>query len=106
MKKFEEITSDINTIKSSLEKVGKGIEDLKIIVAQIKNNIDDAVRIMEQYYEIDQDIISRYEFYNIKYMNYQVLKTVRHLDYSKDFIMKDLFGITEGEGDLGKNEAH
>ena len=98
--KFEKMAPSLNPIKSKLEEIKLRIEDLKIVVDQIKNNMDGAVRIMEQYYDIAQDIISKYESFNKKFTNFQVLKTVSSLNFSNNEILQDLIQITEGDLDL------
>ena len=69
---LEKIAPSLNPIKSKLEEIKLKIEGLKIDVDEIKNNMDCAVRIMEQYYDIAQDIISKYESFNKKFTNFQV----------------------------------
>ena len=98
--KYDQIFPDINPIKLKLEDIKTRIDDLKIVVDQIKNNMDGAVRIMEQYYDIAQDIISKYESFNKKFTNFQVLKTVSFLHFSNLEVLKDLVEITEGDQDL------
>ena len=98
--KYDQIFPDINPIKLKLEDIKTRIDDLKIVVDQIKNNMDGAVRIMEQYYDIAQDIISKYESFNKKFTNFQVLKTVSFLHFSNLEVLKDLIEITEGDQDL------
>ena len=98
--KFEKMAPSLNPIKSKLEEIKLRIEDLKIVVDQIKNNMDGAVRIMEQYYDIAQDIISKYESFNKKFTNFQVLKTVSSLHFSNNEVLQDLIQITEGDLDL------
>ena len=98
--KYDQMVPDINPIKLKLEDIKTRIDDLKIVVDQIKNNMDGAVRIMEQYYDIAQDIISKYESFNKKFTNFQVLKTVSFLHFSNLEVLKDLVEITEGDQDL------
>ena len=100
LKKFEQMIPDVNQIKIKLEEIKENIEDLKIIVDQIKNNMDGAVRIMERYYVISYDIINKYESFNQKFKNYQVLKTVSFLTESNERILQKLKEITESDGDL------
>ena len=98
--KYDQMVPDINPIKLKLEDIKTRIDDLKIVVDQIKNNMDGAVRIMENYYDIAQDIISKYESFNKKFTNFQVLKTVSFLHFSNLEVLKDLIEITEGDQDL------
>ena len=91
--KYEEKIPDIKNIKSKLDEIKEKIFDLKIIVDQIKNNMDGAVKIIEKYYDMAQDIIGKYELFNIKNKNYQILKTMNLLDETNKDIMKDLDNI-------------
>ena len=47
----------MDSIKNNLEEIGEKIEDLKIIVEIIKTQMDDAIKIIEIYYDIANDII-------------------------------------------------
>ena len=55
--------------------------------------MDGAVKIIEKYYDMAQDIIGKYELFNIKNKNYQILKTMNLLDETNKDIMKDLDNI-------------
>ena len=57
---------------------------------------NDAVIAFEKYYEVCMDIVSKYELYNIKYKNYNVINTVRFLPKSSEKIVNDLNEILEG----------
>lgn len=81
---------DIIEIKKNLEDIKQRTKNLKIIVAQIKNMMDHSLKIIEKYYDIAQDIIGKYESYNKKLKNFQVLETIRCLSDSNKEIMNDL----------------
>ena len=86
---------DIIKIKENLEKIKEKTKNLKNIVVQIKNMMDHSLNIIEKYYDIAQDIIGKYESYNKKLKNYQVLKTIGCLSDSNKKILNDLNTITE-----------
>ena len=100
--KYEEKIPDIKNIKSKLDEIKEKIFDLKIIVDQIKNNMDGAVKIIEKYYDMAQDIIGKYELFNIKNKNYQILKTMNLLDETNKDIMKDLDNIINNDNNWKK----
>jgi hypothetical protein len=98
--KYEQMAPNLKPIKENLEDIKLRIQDLKIVVDEIKSNMDGAVRIMEQYCDIAEDIIYKYESFNTKYTNFQVLQTVSFLQYSNFEVLKDLIEVTEGNLDL------
>ena len=100
--KYEEKIPDIKNIKNKLDEIKEKIFDLKIIVDQIKNNMDGAVKIIEKYYDMAQDIIGKYELFNIKNKNYQILKTMNLLDETNKDIMKDLDNIINNDNNWKK----
>ena len=94
IQKLENI--DIKPIKKNLEYIKSQTEDLKIIVDQIKLMLDGAVKIIEKYYLIAQDIVRKYEDYNKTLKNYQVLETVDYLNVSNKEIIDDLNNVING----------
>ena len=97
IKRFEDMNPQIKSIKKQLEKIKEKIEDVKIIVDQIKNNMDGAVKMLEKYCEISEDILLKYELFNSKYKNYQILQSVNFLADSNKNISKDLEIITNSD---------
>ena len=96
-KKFEEMIPDTKSIKKKLSEIKEKIEDAEIIVDQIKNNMDGAIQILRKYCEIAEDIIRKYESFNTKYKNFQVLKSVNFLKDSNKDIINDLDNIINGD---------
>jgi len=96
IKKLDEMNPDIIKIKENLKEIQKMTNNLKIIVGHIKNMMDHSLKIIEKYYEIARDIIGKYESYNKKLKNYQVIETIRCLSDSNEEIMKDLNTIIKG----------
>ena len=86
----------MDSIKNNLEEIGEKIEDLKIIVEIIKTQMDDAIKIIENYYDIANDIVSKYETFNSKSNNYQTLLTVNYLSSSNKEILNQIKNIING----------
>ena len=96
IKKFEQIIPKVKHIKKNLEKIREKIEDLVDVVNEIKNKMDRAVQIIQKYYDISMDIIEKYEKYNTKFKNYQVLLSIEYLNYSNESIFNDIVKIIKG----------
>ena len=98
--KFDSINPNLDEIKNNLEIIKKRIEDLKVIVQMIKNKIDGAIKIIEKYYYIANDIIKKYETFNSKIKNFQTLKTINYLSSSNNEVLQKIENIIKG------NEKH
>jgi len=83
-------------ISKNLDKIYAKIDDLKIIVKVIKNKMDGAIKIIEKYYSIAQDVIKKYESFNSKLKNYQILKTINYLSISNNEIIKQIDNVISG----------
>ena len=95
----------MKTTKSALEDIKKKTLKLKIHIDQIKNMLDNAVKIFDQYYYISTDLISKFETYNTKFKNFQVLKTVKNLSESNKTFVNYLDEILNSKNDwIGKCE--
>ena len=97
IKKFDAINLDVEPIKKNLEEIRQKTRDLKLIVNQIKNLLDGAVSIIEKYYTIAQDLITKYETYNKSLKNFQVIESIEYLTVSNKEIMDDLQNIIKGK---------
>ena len=58
--------------------------------------MDDAIKIIENYYDIANDIVSKYETFNSKSNNYQTLLTVNYLSSSNKEILNQIKNIING----------
>ena len=87
---------DIKDIKKKLDKIDEKIEDLKTIVKIIKNKMDGTIKIIENYHSIAQDMIKKYETFNSRLKNYQILKTINYLFISNREIINDIDNIING----------
>ena len=81
----------VQEIKSGLDKIKEKMEDIKIIITYIKRNLlDGTMKIFENYCEILNDIIEKYEFNNKEFKNYGTLKNFLNLKKSNQKILDDL----------------
>jgi hypothetical protein len=101
IKPYKSMNPEINKIKTNLGKIKDKINDLQCIIDNMKDLLDGTMKILEQYCEIEQDIIEKYELYNEKLKNYRVLKSLNNLNVSNKKIMDDLIKIIN-EKDLQK----
>ena len=90
------MSPDIKDIKKKLDKIDEKIEDLKTIVKIIKNKMDGSIKIIENYHSIAQDMIKKYETFNSRLKNYQILKTINYLFISNREIINDIENIING----------
>ena len=90
------MSPDIKDIKKKLDKIDEKIEDLKTIVKIIKNKMDGTIKIIENYHSIAQDMIKKYETFNSRLKNYQILKTINYLFISNREIINDIDNIING----------
>ena len=103
--KLESYDTKVKTTKSVLEDIKNKTLELKIHIDQIKNMLDNAVKIFEQYYYISTDLIKKFETYNTKFKNFQVLKTVKNLSESNKTFVNYLDEILNSKNDwIGKCE--
>ena len=58
--------------------------------------MDGAIKIIEKYYDIANDIIKKYETFNSKLNNYQTLLTINYLSSSNKEILQQIESIIEG----------
>ena len=104
IKDFDSMSPNVEDIKIGLEKIKEKMEELKIIITYIKRNLlDGTMKIYENYCEILNDVIEKYDFNNKEYKNYGVLKNFLNLKKSNQRIMNDLDEIISG--DNYKNKA-
>ena len=103
--KLESYDTKLKTTKSDLEDIKKKTLKLKNHIDQIKNMLDNVVKIFDQYYYISTDLISKFETYNTKFKNFQVLKTVKNLSESNTTFKNYLDEILNSKNDwIGKCE--
>ena len=52
--------------------------------------IEDAFEVLDNYYKISMDLITKYQLFNSKLKNYNVLQTINHLKCSNQKVFEDL----------------
>ena len=97
IQKFASIKLDLGSIEKDLENIRQKTRDLKHIVNQIKNLLDGAVHIIEKYYNIANDLLTKYKLYNETSKNFQVIESIEYLSFSNKEIMDDLQNIIKGK---------
>ena len=90
---YESKTPDITKIKNDLNKIKENIDDLRFIIDDMKDHLDGAMKILEQYYEIGQDIFAKFELYNQNLKNHRVFENLKNLNESNERVIKDLDNI-------------
>ena len=101
--KLESYDTKVKATKSVLEDIKNKTLELKIHIDQIKNMLDNVVKIFDQYYYISTDLIKKFETYNSKFKNFQVLKTVKNLSESSETFVNYLDEILNPKNDwIGK----
>ena len=98
---MESMKQNITNIKENLNIIKDKINDLKFIIDDMKDHLDGAMKILEQYYEIGQDIIDKYELYNKTLKNQKVLQSINNLEISNEKVINDLDEILN-EKDIKK----
>ena len=84
------MTTDIEGLKDSLDKIKDCIESLDEAIKNITYQLNGTKRIYERYYNISLDILKKYQLFNKKLKNYRILRTVRNLKLSKEQILEYL----------------
>ena len=90
VKAFDKMIKETNGIKYNLGNIESKIENLKDIISEIVNSMNEAVGIFKKYCEIAKDIIGKYETFNTKFKNYQVIQTINLLAESNKEILNAL----------------
>ena len=84
------MTTDIEGLKGSLDKIKDRIESLDEAIKNIIYQLNGTKRIYERYYNISLDILKKYQLFNKKLKNYRILTTVRNLKLSNEQILEYL----------------
>ena len=80
--KYDSINLNVKSIRDDIDKIKEKISDLSHIIEDMKDSLDGAMKIFNQYYEIAEDIIGKYELYNSKLKNHRILKSIDNLNKS------------------------
>jgi len=97
---YESLTPNLAEIKRDLNTIKQKINDLVIFIDNIKNSLDGAFEMYNNYYKIANDITEKYELYIKDLKNYRILRNFLNLKISNNQIIKDLDEIFDNN-DLG-----
>ena len=100
------MTPDIDQLKESLDTMEENIKTLKIVIDDLKDRLDGALRIFKRYHYIAKDIIGKFELFNKDLKNHRILKSLWNLQYSNKTMNDELNKIIEEEDIMQKiNQA-
>ena len=103
IKEYDSMSPIVEEIKNGLEIIKGKLEILRTIVDYIKRNLlDGTMKIYENYCDILNDVIEKYELNNKEYKNYGVLKNFLNLKKSNKKILNDLEGVIIGDDYITK----
>ena len=88
--KYDDITPKIKERKRELEEIKYKIDKSKVFIIQLKQMLDHALYILEEYYNICKDIVDKYDSYNTKLRNYHIINTINSLEKSNKVVIEDL----------------
>ena len=87
---------ELKELKDSLKKIGDAIKNLKLVIDDLIYSLNGTLRLFQNYYDIANDIIYKYEHFNKnedkkkELLNFAILKSLRNLKYSNKNISKDI----------------
>jgi hypothetical protein len=74
------------------------MDKLEIFINNIKNSLDGAFKLYDNYYKIANDITEKYELYMKDLKNYRILRNFLNLKISNRNIIGDLDKIISADG--------
>ena len=89
------MTPNIKYIQKQVKEIREKTDNLILIVDELKNILDGAVKMFEDYCKISTDHLIKYESYNENLKNFQVLKTMDYLSKSNKEMINDLNEIID-----------
>ena len=89
------MTPNIKYIQKQVKEIREKTDNLILIVDELKNILDGAVKMFEDYCKISTDLLVKYESYNENLKNFQVLKTMDYLSKSNKEMINDLNEIID-----------
>ena len=111
IKSYESMTPNpekLEKIKNSLKDMKKNISTLKLVIEDIIYSLNGTMRIFQNYYDIANNIITKYEMFNKdqkSFKNFTILKCLRNLQLSNEQIMGDLNAIINEKNIYDKTTA-
>lgn len=76
---YESMTPNIDKLKQSLEVMEENINNLKIIINSLKNDLDETLKIFKRYHYIAKDVVGKFELFNKDIKNHRILKSLWNL---------------------------
>ena len=101
---YELMTPNVEQLKESLKKMEANIEKLKIVINDLKNRLDGALRVFKRYHYIAKDIIGKFELFNKDLKNNRILKSLWNLQSSNNKMNDELTKITKEKNILKKTD--
>ena len=92
---------ELQELKDSLKKIEEMFSDLKNSIDDIIYSLNGTLRLFQNYYEIANDIIYKYEKFNKnedkekEFLNYAILRTLLNLKLSNKNIAEDIVILNE-----------
>ena len=99
---YELMTPNVEQLKESLKKMEANIATLKIVINDLKNRLDGALRIFKRYHYIAKDIIGKFELFNQDLKNNRILKSLWNLQSSNTKMNDELTKITKEKNIIKK----
>ena len=95
--KYDSITPKVKIIRNELEKIKEKTAQARNDIIQLKNMIEEAVDVLDDYYNIAMDLIEKYETYNTQLRNFHVISNINSLAESNKKVFEDLDQILIGD---------
>ena len=95
--KYDSITPKVKIIRNELEKIKEKTAQARNDIIQLKNMIEEAVSVLDDYYNIAMDLIEKYETYNTQLRNFHVISNINSLAESNKKVFEDLDQILIGD---------
>ena len=90
VRSYESLAPNLEDVNGKLNQIKAIIGNLRCIIDSIKERLDGALKIYENYYKIAKDITEKYEFYNKELKNYRILRSFLNLKKTNKIVIKDL----------------
>lgn len=103
IKEYKSMDLDIDALQKKLNEIKDKISTVRIIASGIICSIEGAYQLLEDYAQIAQDIVNKYN-YNKDYKNYKILKSLKNLEISNQQIIEDLDNIINNKNILKRSE--
>ena len=102
---------ELKELKDSLKKIGDAIKNLKLVIDDLIYSLNGTLRLFQNYYDIANDIIYKYEHFNKnedkkkELLNFTILKSLRNLKFSNKNIVEDIESLITQNNRINKATA-